>query len=408
MTPRLLLFLTPFPPRLDASHGGARATAHVIGALAERHEVALLCLRAEGEPGVEKAIRAKCAYVEEVHRPSDAGPLPRRLRRAARLLTAPLRGQPVWAEAFAVPAFAEALQRRLRAWPPDLVQAEFHVMGQYLREIGAPSVLVEHEPGVPAARERVRSARGLLRWAYRLDLRAWERFERDVLRSVSVAVVFTEEDGRAVSERTPDVEVRRIPLVVPLPEEPLGSEGTGAPTLLFVGNFDHPPNRDAARRLIGEILPAVQARVPEARLVLVGPHLATAWGRHEDGVEITGRVPDVTPYLDAAAVVVAPLFAGGGMRVKVLEALAAGKPVVASPLAVAGLDVVYGRHLLVAQTNGEFVECVVALLRDSTLRRDLAHNARVWTQTALDPALSLASYESLYEHVLSMARANDP
>src|SRR5690606_26720544 len=271
-----LLILAPFPPRPDAAHGGARALAHVLGALVERHDVALLCLRAEDEPGTDEAILTKCVHVEEVLRPSDTGPLPQRLARAARLPTAPVRGRPVWAEAFSVPAFGEALRRRLRVATPDLIQAEFHMMGQYLRESdrrGIPAVLVEHEPGVPVARERMRTARGPLRLARRLDLRAWERFEPDVLRRAAAVVVFTEKDEQVVSRLAPAAEVRRIPLVVPLPEHPLGPSGAGAPVLLFVGNFEHPPNRDAARRLIGRIFPAVCAQIPEARLVLVGPHL---------------------------------------------------------------------------------------------------------------------------------------
>src|SRR5690606_9941212 len=153
----------------------------------------------------------------------------------------------------------------------------------------------------------------------RLDLRAWERVEPDVLRRAAAGVVSTAKDEQVVSRLAPAAEVRRIPLVVPLPEHPLGPSGAGAPVLLFVGNFEHPPNRDAARRLIGRIFPAVCAQIPEARLVLVGPHLVPSAAQREAGVDIVGRVPDVTPYLDVAAVVVAPLFEGGGMRVKVLE-----------------------------------------------------------------------------------------
>ena len=149
--------------------------------------------------------------------------------------------------------------------------------------------------------------------------------------------------------------------------------------MLFVGNFLHAPNIDAAMRLTQSIFPLVRRARPDAQLVIVGPEppaaLQSAGG---DGVTITGPVDSVVPYLDAASVVVAPLAQGGGTRVKVLEALAAGKAVVASRRAAAGLDVVDGRHILLADDIGEFAAAIVRLLNDEKARIALARGAREW------------------------------
>ena len=117
--------------------------------------------------------------------------------------------------------------------------------------------------------------------------------------------------------------------------------------MLFIGNFIHPPNVDAADRLINHIFPQVQSQFSETRLFIVGDHLpSTVLQEANPNVVATGFVPDITPYLEQAALVVIPLRLGGGMRVKTLEALAAGKAIVASPRAVEGLDVLNGKRAI--------------------------------------------------------------
>ena len=101
-------------------------------------------------------------------------------------------------------------------------------------------------------------------------------------------------------------------------------------------------------------------------------------------VVVTGRVPDVTPYLVRAALVVVPLRFCGGMRVKVLEALAAGKAVVASPLALEGLDVMDGKHVLLADSDRQFSDATVQLLTQPERRTALAAQARSWARANLD------------------------
>jgi glycosyltransferase involved in cell wall biosynthesis len=416
MTPRRLLFLTPFPPRFDASHGGARATAHLIGGLAERHEVALLCFRAAEEPSVDAEIRRRCVSIEEVPRRGDHGPLARRVARGARLLAAPFAGRPVWVEAFRDPAFSSRLRRCADVWRPDIVQAEFHVMGPYLRTLGlsadgqrARTVLVEHEPGVPVAAERTRAAPFLTRAWHRLDEAAWRRAAPRMLRSPDAIVAFTARDRQALLALAPEAQVETIPIAVPLPGRPSNPAGHDRSTILFVGSFDHPPNRDAAFRLIGRILPLVRAQCPEARLTLVG-HQPD--GRIEsmagEGVTVTGRVPDVAPYLEAAALVVAPIFTGGGMRLKVLEALAAGKAVVASPLAVEGVGVADGEHVAVARDDAAFADRIVELLRDAPARAALAERARAWAERHVSVHRMVRDYEALYERILAQKNAPNP
>jgi glycosyltransferase involved in cell wall biosynthesis len=123
-----------------------------------------------------------------------------------------------------------------------------------------------------------------------------------------------------------------------------------------------------------------------------------------ESVIVTGRVDSVEPYLDQAAVVAAPLRLGGGMRVKVLEALAAGKAVVASTRALEGLSVVDGQHVLVADSEDEFVLGISQLLENREMRMTLATEGRRWAAENLSWQSRLQSFERLYDRLLGSVR----
>lgn len=393
---RRLLFLLPCAPRLDASHGGGRAAAHLLTALAARHDVGLLVLRDHDEPRVDEALGRRAALVEEWSRPG-------RVARTLRLLPSLLGGRPLRIADWTVPGFARRVTAVARSWRPDIVQIEFAEMGQYLPALAAcdaPRVLTVHEPGTLAARERMGRRRGPIRTIARLDLRAWERFERTIVAGVDAVVAFTDRDRRALLPVAGATPVVRIPLAVPVPEHALDPAGTPPSTVLFVGSFIHFPNVDAAAWLAREIFPEVRARCPEATLEIVGDRPPRALRRLGGaGIRVVGRVPDVTPHLDRAAVVVAPLRLGGGMRVKVLEALAAGKPVVATPLAAAGLDVADGAEIILAESAEAFGAAVGRLLIDPGRRVALAARAREWAIANISPERCAEGYEALYDEL---------
>jgi glycosyltransferase involved in cell wall biosynthesis len=236
-----------------------------------------------------------------------------------------------------------------------------------------------------------------------MDWLAWRRFERSIAGQVQAVVVFTARDRETLAPIAGDKPIIRIPLATTLPERPLDPRGDQPSSMLFVGNFIHPPNVDAAMRLVGAIFPQVQARVPGAVLRIVGDQPpARLAGSAKPSVVVTGRVPDVTPYLDRAAVVVIPVRMGGGMRVKVLEALAAGKAVVASRLAAEGLDVVQGRQILFAESDREFADATVELLLDVERRASLAAGARAWALENLGWERVIRAYENLYDSLDSL------
>jgi len=403
-SPRLLA-LAPFPPRVDANHGGSRAVAELLARLGTRHPVALLALRGRDEPPVDDTLRACCELVREIPRPEPgAGGLAGDLRVALALA----RGTPMWVSRWRVPAFRSAVAELAGSWRPDVVQAEYHLMAQYFDAGGrAPArVLRQLEPGAATARERGALRRGAARAITTVDGWAWRRYEGRAMRSADAVATLTVQDADRLRPLAGDTPLVTIPLGVAIPERAADPRGREDTTVLFVGNFIHPPNQDAAARLVTAIFPLVRASLPNAKLRIVGPNPGAGLLAAADAaVTVTGEVPAVWDHLEDAAVVIAPLRLGGGMRVKVAEALAAGKAVVATPLAAEGLRLTDGVHARIASTDAELAGAVVELLLSPERRIALAGRARGWAERELSWEAPVAAFERLYETLLRDRRS---
>lgn len=395
-----LLFLLPFPPAFEGAHGGARATASMIAALASRHEVGVIYLHPHDEPPIDDALACRCAFAEGV------GIAPATPPRGLRERLAFLWDDPEWARRIRSQPMARRVTEVARLWQPDAVHFELHVMGQYVRALaeGAPvarRVLTEHEPGIVAARDHGMWPANLKRRLAAVGRRrGWARFERGVAARMDAVVTFTETDREAIlGLGVPrGVLVVCIPLRIALPGQRAESGGaTETRELLFVGNFDHPPNIDAAERLATRIYPRVRAAVPDATLSIVGANPpARLRALDGAGVRVTGWVEDVAPYLDRAALVVTPLRKGGGMRVKALDACAAAKALVASSRAIEGLSLQDGLHFMRAESDDDFVAAAIELLNDPERRGRLGAAAYEWARGSQDVAAWVAEYEALY------------
>jgi polysaccharide biosynthesis protein PslH len=393
-----VLVAAPFPPRLDGHHGGSRALGQLLMRLCARHSIGLAVLKAHDEQGVDETLRARCAFVEEVEIPPPGRSPAARLVYRARLRAALVRGVPTWAAERTANGFATRLEQLVRTWCPDVVQFDYRIMGQFLPAIprSTPRLLVDLDP--------VSSDAQVASLLAPLEARAWSALGRSVSRQVDALVVLTEHDRATIEELDPAAPVACIPIGYDVPERPLNPVGTNGREIIYVGSFIHPPNVDAGLRLVQDIFPRVKARVPDATLRLVGSYAsARVDAVSGDSVEVLHDVPDVRPYLDAAAVFAAPIRTGGGMRVKVLEALAHGKALVASPLAIEGLDVEGGKHVLVGTTDAEFADALVDLLLHPERRKAVATAGRAWAEENLDLEPLVRAYEELYASLTDRA-----
>lgn len=224
------------------------------------------------------------------------------------------------------------------------------------------------------------------------------QFERFMFQPYQRTVVVSEQDRDELLGINPALMIDVIPNGVDVYEfRPRPTQRI--PALLFVGNYEYTPNVDAAIRLATDIFPQVQKRIPEVRLWLVGnAPTAEMQALTSDVIRVTGRVPDVRPYLARAGAFVSPLRLGAGIKNKVLEALAMGCPLVATSLSVDGIEVTNGHDALVADDEA-IVEAIVRVLQDADLRQQLSLNGRKLIETRYSWDRVAAMYLKLYADI---------
>ncbi len=235
----------------------------------------------------------------------------------------------------------------------------------------------------------------------RLQLEMARHYESWMYVGYRRTVVVSDKDADMLQHLSPGLPVDVIPNGVDLEKFVPGEGEADSPTLIFTGNFEYHPNLDAAWCLVRQIFPAVRRAIPEAELLIVGnnppPDLRAV---KTPGVQVTGRVPDLRPYLDNAMVYVSPLRMGAGIRNKILEAMAMQLPVVATPLSCDGIDVTPGKDVILARRTEDIIKAVIHLLQDPALRREIATNGRRLVEEQYTWRLVGDAYERLYRAVM--------
>jgi len=219
----------------------------------------------------------------------------------------------------------------------------------------------------------------LKRWYIKQQWRKFERFERRAFNAATRVVAVSEVDaslirhrfgGRNVDVVDNGIEREYFEAVQPTPDPG---------TILFLGSLDWRPNLDAVELLLDRIFPAVRAAEPTARLRLVGrkpPPALVRKVREVPGVELLADVPDVRPFLAKSGVMVVPLRIGGGSRLKILEAMAAGLPVISTRVGAEGLELVPGVNYIAADEPQAMTDALVAWIRDPRPARAMAERSR--------------------------------
>lgn len=362
----------PFPPRW----GHATRVYHLARQLARRHDVMLLTYATAADMEHVEALRRELA-VEVVPREPLSTGAKRRMQLASLLSAVPYETQAAWSA-----AMQGALDRVCAEWRPDSIQIESTLLWKFAYPRGVPIVLDEHNLDYEVYRRMCETERSPLRKTfYRYEERRVRRYEQRAWQHVSACVLTSAREDEIVRGHARDTLTAVVSNAVdtehfrPTDEEPVPR------TIAFNGTLDYRPNVDAAEFLVHEILPRVRQRFPRARAVVVGRGRDDALARLRDaGAEATGEVADIRPYLARAAVVVAPIRAGGGTRFKVVEGLAMARPMVSTTVGCEGIDVRDGEHLLVADGADAFAAAVVRLFDDVRLGAALGHAGREFVE----------------------------
>jgi glycosyltransferase involved in cell wall biosynthesis len=384
-----LLWVTPNLPLRGVAAARERWW-NLLARLARRHEITLLAFVDPEDAGVEDGLPPG---LTAVHRVSKQ---PWTVDDPLALLPRTVRG------AFCHPGLTAAIAARLAAQPFDLVQYEYVEMANLVPPTSTPSILTVHQLGFaqegPHWRVQGGGAFGAGALALFRHLRDLD-WELAAVRRAHHVVTLSPEDASRLRRFVPGLRLSTNPMGVDTQHYRPDATPAAAPTdLLFVGHFGHPPNVDAVHSLVRDVLPRLERPV---RLRIIGhappPEIIALGERGE--VEVTGAVPDVRPHLAAARVVVAPVRFGTGMRGKVLEALAMGRPVVTTSLGAEGLGATTGEQLLIADDAAACARAIRRLLADPALATRVGTAARAFAVERFDWDAIATGHDEIYESV---------
>jgi polysaccharide biosynthesis protein PslH len=392
-----ILFVThffPWPPNC----GGRIGYLNPIKYLSRRHEVILVSLGTESDRAYVPEMKKYCVGVHLLTTP--------RWRQKARLLRGLVSNPPGSAAKFFDPRFGRLIQDCIRTYDIDVVELQHLNTAVYQPfAAGVPVLLREHNVEYKVWERHARHARGIFERLYvHSCARRVRAYEAKMASRVARCITVSRADAQHLQVAAPGARIETIPSGVDteyffpleIPERPY--------SMVMTGSFEWLPKQHNLRVLLEQIFPRVHDRVPEATLTIVGagvPDELRRFGEAITGVRFTGEVSDVRDYVRRATLVLNYLESGGGIALKVLEALAMRKPVLSNALGVEGIEVERGRDVFVADGVEGFAEAAVALLRDPGLRASLANHGYDNVLRNYAWASLATRFENLYSEVIA-------
>lgn len=366
----------PYP----ATAGNRIRTLNLALKLARRHRITFVAHRNDEASEASRFLGQHGIATVLVDRtlPAKSG-----LAFYARLLCNLASPLPYSVAAHSSPALRRAVRTLAAEERIDVWQSEATALIDTLGDLnGAPKIVIAHNVESLIWLRYHQNEKALLRrWYIKQQWRKFERFERRAFAAATRVVAVSELDatlirnrfgGRNVDVVDNGIDRNCFETVQPDPD---------SKTILFLGSLDWRPNLDAIGLLLDRIFPAVRAVEPAARLHLVGrkpPQALVQKVRGVLGVELHANVPDVRPFFAASGVMVVPLRIGGGSRLKILEAMAAGLPVISTRVGAEGLDLVPGEQYIAADEPETIVEALLKFLRDPQPARSMAQRNRAF------------------------------
>ena len=364
-----ILFLAPcIPWPLDT--GGKIRTYHLLRALARRHQVQLLTFRDNDTGTMEGLLELQQQGVnfELFEPPSLAGKL-------KNLTLGALGPLPITIRKYRSAAMQQRIVDLVRGGHVDLIHCDHLHLAPYGSKAPVPFVMDEHNVETVIwerfARDRTEPRHRRLIFAQ--QARLVRRLEARLAAEAGLVLICSETDVMALEELCGDARPRTrvVPNGVDVDYFSAPGPATQSGHLFFTGSMDWAPNENAVLAFLDEIWPAIQRRFTGLEFTVVGRRPSTRLRERAEarGASVTGTVPDVRPHMREALALVVPMRVGGGTRLKILEAFAAGVPVISTALGIEGISALPGTHYLRAETAQQFVDQIELLQQDPGLRQ---------------------------------------
>ena len=405
--PLRILQICHKPPRPAVDGGCIAMDSLTTGLMAEGHRLKVLTMHTHKHPFLEDQIDPtylQLTAMEAVYADTELN-----VRDALSHLVT---GESYHLSRFHVPEMDRAIEDILRQDVYDVVILESLFTTSYIPTIrrlsDAEIVLrahnVEHKLWEDVSRGM---GRGPKKWLLDLFQSKLATEEARLLHTVDAVAAITEHDAQwfraHLSSDMARSRVISVPFGLDVENRLHSSMDTPPNAVLHLGAMDWTPNVQGVQWLMDEVWPRVHRAMPQLRLLLAGRHMPQEWSSDEAlGIDVLGEVEDAQATYNAPCVVAIPLHAGSGMRIKLAEALAAGRPVVTTTKGMEGMDLTPGKHVLVADDEASFCQALLSLFEDSDKALSLGRAGREW---ALHNLGHRARARMLTDHLQSWVKA---
>ena len=392
-----ILMLTPYLP-YPLHSGGQIRTYNLLKKLAKDHEVTLYALIKDwSEQDGLSQLAPLCHIIRLFKRSQKPFTITNVLRTAVSSF-------PFLVMRNHVSGMTTAIEEELNTNTYDLIHAETFYMMPHIPETTVPTLLVEQTIEYLGYESYAKKAPTILRPFLNIDIGKLKKWEKHYWNHCDQLVVMSQEDKAFVAKHL----LRDIPISVV--ENGVDSEWfsqvkrrePSAPTILFVGTFRWLPNQEAVRILVQKIWPSVKKVLPSARLAIVGAAPTAevlSFAQSDPSISVSGNIPDIREAFATSHVLAAPVWSGKGTRYKVLEALAAGTPVVATSTAVEGLSIKSGTEAIVVDDSEKFADALIKLLQSTAQRDKLREAGRTFVKQQFDWKLIAGKLDSIYRRI---------
>jgi glycosyltransferase involved in cell wall biosynthesis len=309
---------------------------------------------------------------------------------------------------FHTKAFALKLAEVLKKDSYDIIQLEMLYMASYLDVIRkyskAPVVLRAHNIEHKIWQRVAENCTNPFKRMYLNHLyRALKRFEIGILNKVDGVVAITPVDARNLDRLSHSTNIISIPFGIKLDTLSENPIQPAEASLFHIGSMNWFPNEEGIRWLIDEVWPKITQRLPELELHLAGRYM-TDWLTKLSipRIIVDGEVPDVWEYMQRFSIMVVPLFSGSGIRIKIVEAMAAGKAIITTTIGAEGINYENGQHLLIAKDAKSFADAIFRLCNDGALRETLGRNARMLIAKEHDNTKLMQKLIAFYNELLKI------
>jgi glycosyltransferase involved in cell wall biosynthesis len=389
----LLTQVLPYPP----DSGPKVKTWNLLKFLAQRHEVTLVSFVRGDQSQEVKLLERYCSggvYTTAMERSAFLDGMA--------MLRSLATGRPWMMVRDERPPMQRLVERLAAQRGFDIAHADQLNMAQYAARVpGARKVLDAHNAlWLLYNRLWATMSLGPKKWLLGRDWRLIKRYEGQVCREFDAVLAVSAEDKAALQEAAElPVEITVIPITVDTDEVQQVQRAPGAGHILHIGTMFWPPNIDGIRWFINDVYPLIRERRPKVVFDVLGarpPRDLLDLNTKGIGVNVTGYVDNPAPYLEQAGVMVVPLRAGGGMRVKILNALAQGLPLVSTTIGSEGIAVESGRHLLIADRPEDFARATLRLLEDQELASAMGRRGRELIVDSYDYRAACQPLDAIY------------